>query len=74
MDVPGRDTQPLDEFLVLVRDTLLVERPELFMQEGTVRPGVLVLVNGVDWELEGGRDYVVKDGDRLAFISTLHGG
>jgi hypothetical protein len=38
------------------------------------RPGILVLINDVDWELEGKLDYELQPGDVLAFISTLHGG
>jgi len=38
------------------------------------RPGILVLINGVDWELEGGLEYVVEEEDEISFISTLHGG
>jgi ubiquitin related modifier 1 len=38
------------------------------------RPGILVLINDTDWELEGEGDYVLKDGDEIVFISTLHGG
>lgn len=39
------------EALVWARDHLLTERPELFMLGVGVRPGILVLVNDVDWEL-----------------------
>jgi hypothetical protein len=38
------------------------------------RPGILVLINDVDWELEGGIESEIRDGDNLVFISTLHGG
>jgi molybdopterin converting factor small subunit len=38
------------------------------------RPGILVLVNDTDWELEGEGDYELKEGDDIVFISTLHGG
>lgn len=38
------------------------------------RPGILVLINDTDWELEGEGDYVLRDGDEVVFISTLHGG
>lgn len=38
------------------------------------RPGILVLVNDTDWELEGEEDYQLQDGDEVVFISTLHGG
>jgi ubiquitin related modifier 1 len=40
----------------------------------TSRPGILVLINDTDWELEGEGDYMLKDGDEIVFISTLHGG
>ncbi|CAG85636.2 DEHA2B15466p [Debaryomyces hansenii CBS767] len=46
----------------------------VFIEEGTVRPGILVLINDTDWELEGMEDYVVESGDVLTFTSTLHGG
>ena len=38
------------------------------------RPGILVLINEVDWELEGTLDYALQPSDALVFISTLHGG
>jgi len=38
------------------------------------RPGILVLINDADWELEGELDYELKDRDEMVFISTLHGG
>ncbi|KAG0322843.1 Ubiquitin- modifier 1 [Linnemannia gamsii] len=54
---------------------LLKERPELFIgADGSVRSGILVLVNGADWELEGELDYELEDRDEIVFISTLHGG
>ncbi|KAJ7198595.1 ubiquitin-related modifier 1 [Mycena pura] len=70
------ETKPADiTFLVHhLRDNHLKERVELFMENATVRPGILVLVNDTDWELEGEGDYVLKDGDEIVFISTLHGG
>ncbi|KAJ7507302.1 ubiquitin-like modifier 1 [Mycena galericulata] len=70
------DPKPADiTFLIhYLRDNLLKERVELFMENGTVRPGILVLVNDTDWELEGEGEYVLKEGDEIVFISTLHGG
>jgi len=38
------------------------------------RPGILVLINDTDWELEGEGDYILQDDDEIVFISTLHGG
>lgn len=38
------------------------------------RPGILVLINDADWELEGEDKYELMDGDNVLFVSTLHGG
>ncbi|KAH7915919.1 ubiquitin-related modifier 1 [Hygrophoropsis aurantiaca] len=57
-----------------LREKHLTDRPELFMEKDTVRPGILVLINDTDWELEGEGDYVLKDKDEIVLISTLHGG
>jgi len=57
-----------------ITTNILKERPELFIQGETVRPGILVLVNDADWELMGELDYEIEKGDRITFISTLHGG
>ena len=59
---------------MFLSDNLLQERPELFMKERTVRPGILVLVNDADWELLGQLEYELEQGDTILFISTLHGG
>jgi len=64
----------IKELLNWIKATMLKERPELFIQGDTVRPGILVLVNGVDWELCGELDYVIENNDVILFISTLHGG
>jgi ubiquitin related modifier 1 len=57
-----------------MRDNLLRERLELFMQGDSVRPGILVLVNDTDWELLGELEYEIQENDCISFISTLHGG
>ena len=66
--------QCIGDLLPFVRDTLINGDPDLFMQGSTIRPGVLILINDVDWELEGELDYQLSDGDSIVFISTLHGG
>jgi ubiquitin related modifier 1 len=38
------------------------------------RPGILVLINEADWELEGEDQYELQQGDHIMFVSTLHGG
>ncbi|KAL4720378.1 hypothetical protein ACJJTC_010036 [Scirpophaga incertulas] len=62
------------EFIVWIKDNLLREREELFIQGDSVRPGILVLVNDSDWELCGELDYQLQNNDCIMFISTLHGG
>jgi ubiquitin related modifier 1 len=38
------------------------------------RPGILVLINEADWELEGEDQYELQKDDHVMFVSTLHGG
>ncbi|VEU23538.1 DEKNAAC104760 [Brettanomyces naardenensis] len=59
-----------------ITDHLLVSPNDycVFIQEDTVRPGILVLINDTDWELEGELDYELESGDVVTFTSTLHGG
>lgn len=45
--IPGT----IRKLLPWLKNNLLKERPELFLQDETVRPGILVLVNDADWEL-----------------------
>jgi ubiquitin related modifier 1 len=50
------------------------EKLELFWDNKRLRPGILVLVNEVDWELLGSEEAKLAEGDEVTFISTLHGG
>lgn len=50
------------------------ERVELFANDDKIRPGILILVNDVDYEILGGDKYILKQNDTILFISTLHGG
>ncbi|KAF3422924.1 hypothetical protein E2986_12428 [Frieseomelitta varia] len=50
VNLPGSDWT-IQKLLFWMKDNLLKERPELFMQDDTVRPGILVLINDTDWEL-----------------------
>ncbi|XP_069465243.1 ubiquitin-related modifier 1 [Ambystoma mexicanum] len=60
--------------LMWIKGNMLKERPELFIQGDSVRPGILVLINDADWELMGELDYTLQNQDNVVFISTLHGG
>uniref|UniRef100_A0A914ZNB7 Ubiquitin-related modifier 1 homolog n=2 Tax=Parascaris univalens TaxID=6257 RepID=A0A914ZNB7_PARUN len=70
------DTVLLSDLLLYIKENLIEdkERINLLIDKGTVRPGILVLVNDVDWELLGGLNANINDGDNVTFISTLHGG
>ncbi|KAK2811850.1 Ubiquitin- modifier 1 [Emmonsiellopsis sp. PD_5] len=58
----------------LCENVMKDSRRELFVLDGSVRPGILVLINDADWELEGEEKYQVQEGDNILFVSTLHGG
>ncbi|KAL8674606.1 MAG: hypothetical protein Q9168_000981 [Polycauliona sp. 1 TL-2023] len=49
-------------------------RKEFFVVDDAIRPGILVLINDADWELEGEADYLLQKDDNILFVSTLHGG
>ncbi|OLY79912.1 Ubiquitin-related modifier 1 [Smittium mucronatum] len=57
-----------------LRENKLKEKDDLFIQGNTIRPGILVLINDTDWELEDGPNYSLQESDVVTFISTLHGG
>ncbi|KAI1458371.1 ubiquitin related modifier 1 [Annulohypoxylon moriforme] len=58
----------------LCENTMKDSRKELFVLEDHLRPGILVLINDADWELEGEEAYEIQAGDNILFVSTLHGG
>lgn len=39
-----------------------------------VRPGILVLINDIDYEISGSNDSTIQNNDTVMMISTLHGG
>ncbi|KAL6926747.1 hypothetical protein ACO0SA_004853 [Hanseniaspora valbyensis] len=74
-----------NEEIVTLRDLIfkyivkeLLVKPEdnysIYIQDDTIRPGILTLINDVDWELEDELDYVLQNRDVISFTSTLHGG
>ncbi|KAI2623358.1 ubiquitin related modifier 1 [Hypoxylon sp. NC1633] len=58
----------------LCENTMNDSRKELFVLQDHLRPGILVLINDADWELEGEEAYKLQAGDNILFVSTLHGG
>lgn len=64
----------LSEIIKYLSEKYIKERVELFSIGERIRPGILILVNEVDYEILGGYTYKLKPNDRVLFISTLHGG
>ncbi|KAL2258571.1 hypothetical protein VTK26DRAFT_8071 [Humicola hyalothermophila] len=58
----------------LCRNLMKDPRKDLFVLDGHIRPGILVLINEADWELEGEEAYEIQPRDNILFVSTLHGG
>ncbi|RKU45041.1 ubiquitin-related modifier 1 [Coniochaeta pulveracea] len=58
----------------LCKNVMKDSRKELFVLDSQIRPGILVLINDADWELEGEEKYAIQNGDNILFVSTLHGG
>ena len=60
---PGADGKVLLRAVIAeLRAAHLKEHAELFSQGESVRPGILVLLNEVDWELVGTLDAELKEG------------
>lgn len=70
------DTATMKDVIDHVAATVIANEKDIpvFLEDGTVRAGILVLINDTDWELEGMEEYVVEAGDVFTFTSTLHGG
>ncbi|KNH08206.1 hypothetical protein XU18_1214 [Perkinsela sp. CCAP 1560/4] len=72
------------ELICLLKNKLLTVKEELFLTpvpeasgdgvEFTIRPGILTLIDDVDWEILGTLEASLKEVHRVTFISTLHGG
>ncbi|PVU84774.1 hypothetical protein BB559_007428 [Furculomyces boomerangus] len=70
----GGNPAKISDMIIWLKDNLLTENVDLFIQGDSIRPGILVLINEVDWELEDGPEYELSNNDTITFISTLHGG
>ncbi|RGP63698.1 ubiquitin-like modifier 1 [Fusarium longipes] len=72
-----QDGKPADiAYLIdhLCQNVMDDSRKDLFVLDSHLRPGILVLINDADWELEGEEAYEIQSGDNILFVSTLHGG
>ena len=67
------DETDLAKIPKIVCDRYIERQKELFLNsDGTLVDGILFLVNDTDVELLEG--HALQDGDRLTFISMIHGG
>lgn len=88
LEIPNKTTITCQELITYLSSEVIEGRKNLFVLDstcfyqmmsssfvgGTIKPGILVLVNDCDWELVGGATTTLKAGDTIGFISTLHGG
>jgi len=74
LTIEMKDGAVLQDVIDTLKTEHLKDKEELFIQSGTVRPGIIVLINDTDWELCDNEKYCVQPNDTLSFISTLHGG
>jgi len=79
LEIPSTDgdSKPVTvAFLIQYLCTKVMKdsRKEMFVLDDHVRPGILVLINDADWELEGEENYELQPDDNILFVSTLHGG
>lgn len=77
IEIPSNSGEiSMSDLFDYMREKLLQGDPSKFFDEDNncVRPGILVLINGVDWEISGRMESVLKENDSILFISTLHGG
>lgn len=73
VELPG-DKATVKDLVEVMRKDYLKGNPDFFYDKGSVRAGVLVLVNDADWSLTGEDDSPIEHKDKVSFISTLHGG
>lgn len=74
LEVEDSKVKTLADLIQILRKEHLKDKEEMFIQNNTVRPGIIVLVNDTDWELLETTAYEMQNNDTVAFISTLHGG
>lgn len=46
----------------------------LFDRSGEIRPDIIVFINGRDFNLLGGKNAKINDGDEIIILPSVHGG
>ena len=75
LDVPSQ-VENVGDLIDYIIENLITNKTdvEVFIENDSIRPGIITLINDTDWELENEKEYVIEDGDVISFTSTLHGG
>ncbi|KAH8582564.1 Ubiquitin-related modifier 1 family [Cryptosporidium sp. chipmunk genotype I] len=65
----------MKSLILYVKENIIQYRKDHFIETGSkIKPGIIVLVNNCDWDILGGENYALSNGDLVTFIMTLHGG
>ncbi|KAJ2741428.1 hypothetical protein GGI20_005196 [Coemansia sp. BCRC 34301] len=72
---PKAEAATMKDLIKYVSEThVLRGKQEAFTRAESVCPGIMVIVNGCDWEVMDELEYKLENNDVVEFISTLHGG
>ena len=52
LEIPVNGPYNVTALIEKLRASHMSDKEEMFVQNGTVRPGIIVLINDTDWELE----------------------
>lgn len=53
----------VEDLIMTLRKDHLKSKPELFVDQGQLKPGILCLINDMDWEIEDKEKTILKDND-----------
>lgn len=74
IDVEVSENSTLREVLSTVYNRIPELREEAIAVDGSLKPYFMLFINEVDYELLGGYNYVVRDGDIIQLVPVSHGG
>ena len=74
IELEVEDELTITQLIATLCEKFIKRDKHLFTMDGKIRPGILILVNEVDFEVLGNYEYRLKPGDVVLFVSTLHGG
>ncbi|MCS7098554.1 MAG: MoaD family protein [Candidatus Methanomethyliaceae archaeon] len=72
VSINGDSLLNLLEFLKSIENEELKLR--LFDKSGEIRPDIIIFINGRDFNLLGGKNSKINDGDEITILPSVHGG